>query len=69
MNNTLIIPALILMISWPGHRAFSTEVNPVIAENKLPGTTDWLITVSYDTCQYPSIIFAGDRKLKGIVRK
>jgi hypothetical protein len=37
----------------------------IVAENKLPGTTDWLINVKYDTCQLPDHRFCRRPQIEG----
>jgi hypothetical protein len=39
--------------------------NPIIAENKLPGTTDWLIQVDKDACEYPEHQFCRRPQIEG----
>ena len=39
--------------------------NPIIAENKLPGTTDWLIEVGFDSCVYPEHQYGRRPQIEG----
>jgi hypothetical protein len=43
--------------------------NAISAENKLPGTTDWLIDVKYDTCSYPDHRFCRRPQIEGYASK
>lgn len=62
--------SLILLLS-AGITIFSCQQapestdNPIIAENTLPGTTDWLIEVAYDTCSYPDHQFCRRPQIEG----
>jgi hypothetical protein len=39
--------------------------NPVVIENQLPGTSDWLIDVKFDTCSYPDHQFCRRPQVEG----
>lgn len=39
--------------------------NRIAVENRLPGTTDWLIEVEYDTCNYPEHQFCRRTQIEG----
>ena len=39
--------------------------NPVVQENKLPGTTDWLIEVEFDSCDYPEHQYGRREQIEG----
>jgi hypothetical protein len=42
-----------------------TKNNKVVVENLLPGTTDWLIDVKYDTCSLPDHRFCRRPQIEG----
>ncbi len=39
--------------------------NPIVTENKLPGTTDWLIEVAFDSCVYPEHQYGRRQQIEG----
>ncbi|MBL7697770.1 MAG: hypothetical protein JNK79_06410 [Chitinophagaceae bacterium] len=43
--------------------------NVIVAENKLPGTTDWLISVKFDTCSLPDHRFCRRPQVEGYCSK
>ncbi len=56
--------ALCLMLSATIF-AQSFQGAKIVAENKLPGTTDWMINVKFDTCQLPDHRFCRRPQIEG----
>jgi hypothetical protein len=44
-------------------------INPILKENALPGTGDWLINVDFDTCSWPDHQFCRRREIEGYCSK
>ena len=65
MKNTVLFFLLSILISACSQFGDKSSRNPIIAENMLPGTTDWLIQVDYDTCQYPEHEFCRRPQIEG----
>lgn len=64
MKNTGLFILFALLVASCSQLKQGPE-NLIIAENKLPGTTDWLIHVDYDTCQYPDHQFCRRPQIEG----
>jgi len=60
-------PILTLIINCIAVIGFaqSPNQNLIVAENKLPGTTDWLINVRFDTCALPDHRFCRRPQIEG----
>ena len=64
----IVIAVLICCMAVNGYAQTSGN-NPVVAENKLPGTTDWLIDVKFDTCSLPDHRFCRRPQIEGYCSK
>ncbi len=66
MKNSALIFAFGFVICSCQQIPKSTD-NPIVIENSLPGTSDWLIQVDYDTCSYPDHQFCRRPQIEGYV--
>lgn len=61
-----LLPCLLLLIiSCSTSRQKEAVQNLIVRENSLPGTTDWLIDVKYDTCSLPDHRFCRRPQIEG----
>ena len=56
----LFIASLMAACSSP-----AKEANKIVTENELPGTSDWLIDVKFDTCSTPDHRFCRRPQVEG----
>jgi hypothetical protein len=54
----------ILLVACSQKKEANTE-NKIVTENSLPGTTDWLINVKYDTCSLPDHRYCRRPQIEG----
>lgn len=59
----ITIALLLLMACF--HAGAQNPQNIIVQENKLPGTSDWRITVKYDTCSLPEHRFCRRPQVEG----
>src|SRR5688572_12298234 len=60
------LSCLLLILPWMAACSPSTtNPNRILAENELPGTTEWLIDVPYDTCSLPDHRFCRRPQVEG----
>lgn len=63
MKTKILFPFIVLFL---GSCSFQkNKTNKIVAENLLPGTTDWLIDVKYDTCTLPDHRFCRRQQIEG----
>jgi hypothetical protein len=60
------LSCLLLILPWMAACSPpATNPNRILAENELPGTTEWLIDVPYDTCSLPDHRFCRRPQVEG----
>ncbi len=64
MKTGLYLIICFLMLSCKNQEAPETS-NAIVVENRLPGSSAWLIQVPYDTCSYPDHQFCRRPEIEG----
>jgi len=65
MKRIIICISIALLFAACSHRETVSGDNPIVTENLLPGTTDWLIEVEFDTCTPPEHAFCRRPQIEG----
>ncbi len=65
MNRLLTTVLLVVYLVSCNESTRPTTENPIVAENKLPGSSDWLINVKPDTCSLPNHRFCRRPEIEG----
>ncbi len=58
-----LLAGIVLLLTFSA--CSKVDKNPVIRENKLPGTSDWLIEVPFDSCVYPDHQYCRRPQIEG----